>query len=168
VELKVDIPRVIKALQESENDPDAAIRSLTGEADEREAEAEALRHAASAVRLLTMPDGNGASPTKTPTPLTVTSAEAEPASTDTPKGMDAVRRIMREGGVYNGRSLLDEMTRRGWEPKDVKHPLATVEAAMDRLFRVKEELVRVNRGEYTYKGHPASPDLDTLMGSAEP
>jgi hypothetical protein len=165
--VKVDIPRVIKALQESENDPEAAIRSLTSEADEREAEAEALRHAASAVRLLTIPDGNGATATKAPTPLKATPVESDSTSAEPPKGMEAVRRIMREGGVYNGRSLLEEMTKRGWEPKDVKHPLATVEAAMDRLFRVKEELVRVNRGEYTYKGHPASPDFDTLMGSAE-
>lgn len=165
--MKVDIPRVIKALQESQNDPDAAIRSLTGEADEREAEAEALRHAASAVRLLTMPDANG-SAAPAATPLTVTPPAAEPASSEPPKGMEAVRRVMREGGVYSGRSMLDELTKRGWEPKEAKHPLATVEAAMDRLFRVKKEIDRVGRGEYTYKGHPASPDLTTLMGSAEP
>jgi hypothetical protein len=163
--LKVDIPRVIKALQESENDPEAAIRSLTGEADEREAEAEALRHAASAVRLLTMPDGNGASAPKPPTSLKATPSES--VASEPPKGMDAVRRVMREGGVYTGRTMLDELTKRGWDPKDAKHPLATVEAAMDRLFRVKEEIERVGRGEYTYKGHPASPDFDTLMGSAE-
>jgi hypothetical protein len=163
--VKVDIPRVIKALQESENDPEAAIRSLTGEADEREAEAEALRHAASAVRLLTIPDGNGAPAAKPPTPLGPT--EGEPATSEPPKGMEAVRRVMREGGVYTGRSMLDELTKRGWEPKEAKHPLATVEAAMDRLFRVKKEIDRVGRGEYTYKGHPASPDFGTLMGSAE-
>lgn len=166
--MKVDIPRVIKALQESENNPEAAIRSLTGEADEREAEAEALRHAASAVRLLTIPDAGGSTTAPVPTPLAVSATGTEPASAEPPKGMEAVRRIMREGGVYTGRTLLDEMTKRGWEPKGVKHPLATVEAAMDRLFRVKGELHRVGRGEYAYKGHPASPDLDTLMGSAEP
>jgi len=137
--LKVDIPRVIKALQESENDPDAAIRSLTGEADEREAEAEALRHAASAVRLLTMPDSNGSAAPKAQTPLKVTPPPAEPASSEPPKGMEAVRRVMREGGVYTGRSMLDELTKRGWEPKEAKHPLATVEAAMDRLFPATEE-----------------------------
>ncbi len=150
--MKVNIPRVIQALQESENNPDAAVRSLSAEANEREAEAEALRQVANTIRLLTVEDdGDG----------------GRDATDEPPRGMEAVRRVMREGGVYTGRSMLDELTKRGWEPKDAKHPLATVEAAMDRLFRVKEEIERVGRGEYTYKGFPASPTLETLSGIAQ-
>ena len=143
--MKVNIPRVIQALQESENDPEAAVRSLNAEANEREAEAEALRQVANTIRLLTVDGGDG-----------------RDAIDEPPKGMEAVRRVMREGGVYTGRSMLEELTKRGWEPKDAKHPLATVEAAMDRLFRVKKEIERVGRGEYTMKGHPASPSLEML------
>lgn len=148
---RVDIPRVIEALQESQNDPAAALRKLAAEADEREAEADALRQVAGAIRLLTL-DG-----AETPSTPAATSTAA-----GTPKGMEAVRRVMREGGVYTGRSMLEELTKRGWDPKEAKHPLATVEAAMDRLFRVKKEIERVGRGEYTYKGFPASPSLETL------
>jgi hypothetical protein len=155
--VKVDIPRVIKALEESQNDPNKAVRSLTAEAEEREGEAEALRQVASAIRLLT---GDG--PTATSNGAVSASPPRADTSDEPPKGMDAVRRIMRGGGVYTGRSMLEELTRRGWEPKDAKHPLATVEAAMDRLFRVKKEIDRVGRGEYTMKGHPASPSLETL------
>jgi hypothetical protein len=147
VKPQVDIPRVIQALQESQNDPATAIRGLTAEADEREAEADALRQVANAIQLLT----------NSPAEESQHSPGSEP-----PKGMEAVRRVMREGGVHTGRSMLEELTKRGWEPKDAKHPLATVEAAMDRLFRVKKEIDRVGRGEYTMKGHPASPSLETL------
>jgi len=160
--VKVDIPRVIKALKESEDDPEAAVRSLNSEANEREAEAEALRQVAGAIRLLTL---NGVE--ASPTPLKPSTPAADSTS-EPPKGMEAVRRVMREGGVYTGRAMLEALTKRGWEPKEAKHPLATVEAAMDRLFRVKKEIDRVGRGEYTYKGLPASQDFGTLMARAEP
>jgi hypothetical protein len=159
--VKVDIPRVIKALEESQNDPNEAVRGLTAEAEEREGEAEALRQVASAIRLLT---GDG------PTAASNGAASANSPRADTsgepPKGMEAVRRVMREGGVWTGRTMLEELTKRGWEPKDAKHPQATVEAAMDRLFRVKKETERVGRGEYAYKGFPASPSLETLTGES--
>ncbi len=144
--MKVNIPRVIQALQESENDPRTAVRSLNAEAMEREAEAEALRQVANTIELLTIDGGSGA-----------ISSSDEP-----PKGMEAVRRVMREGGIYTGRSMLEELKRRGWDPKEAKHPLATVEAAMDRLYRVKKEIERVGRGEYTMKGFPGTPSLERL------
>jgi len=161
---KVDIPRVIKALEESQNDPDAAIRKLAAEAEEREAEAEALRGVAGAIRLLTDGAANAAEARRTgaaPPARDALNGSAEP-----PTGMEAVRRVMKEGGVWTGRAMLDELSRRGWEPKNAKHPLATVEAAMDRLFRVKKETERVGRGEYAYKGFPASPNLETLTGES--
>jgi len=160
---KVDIPRVIEALQESQNDPDAAIRKLAAEADEREAEAEALRGVASAIRLIT--EGVANAPVNAGRRRELVDANGGPDDESAPpQGMEAVRRVMKEGGVWTGRSMLDELTKRGWEPKKAKHPLATVEAAMDRLYRVKEEIDRVGRGEYAYKGFPASPSLETLSG----
>jgi hypothetical protein len=139
-----NIPRLIQALQESESDPNVAIGNLEGEAAAHEAEAKALRQAVMAIKLLT-----GLTPT-------------EPKAEEPPTGMEAIRRVMREGGVWTARALLDELTRRGWNPKKAKNELATVEAAMDRLYRVKKEIDRVGRGEYTYKGFPASPSMDTL------
>lgn len=145
-----NIPRVIQALQESEDDPLAAIRSLEAEAAGLEAEAKALRQAVIAINLLT---GQPA--------VQALSGEETP-----PTGMEAVRRIMLEGGVWTARTMLEELEKRGWEPKKAKHPLPTVEAAMDRMYRVKKEIVRVGRGEYTYKGFPASPTLETLAGQS--
>lgn len=139
-----NIPRVIKALEESQQDPDAAIRSLESEAGEHENEAKALRQAVVAIKLLT-----GQQPGQKP-------------SDETPTGMEAVRRVMREGGVWTARTMLEELKKRGWEPKKAKHPLPTVEAAMDRMYRVKGEIDRIGRGEYSYKGFPASPSLETL------
>jgi len=160
---KVDIPRVIEALQESQNDPDAAIRKLASEADEREAEAEALRGVAQAIRLLT----GGVTNAPDPRREAVDSARQRlDDKMDPPQGMEAVRRVMKAGGVWTGRTMLEELQKRGWEPKKAKHPQATVEAAMDRLFRVKKEIERVGRGEYTYKGFPASPSLETLTGES--
>lgn len=157
---KVDIPRVIEALQESQNDPDAATSKLAAEADEREAEAEALRGVAQAIKLLTGGVGSVSAQVAVSPASSVDTAPAE--TNEVPTGMEAVRRVMKGGGVWTGRTMLEELTRRGWEPKKAKHPQATVEAAMDRLFRVKNEIERVGRGEYTYKGFPASPSLETL------
>lgn len=139
-----NIPRVIKALEESQQDPDAAIRSLEAEVVAHESEAKALRQAIVAIKLLT-----GQQP-------------GQKAPAETPTGMEAVRRVMREGGVWTARTMLMELKRRGWDPKKAKHPLPTVEAAMDRMYRVKREIDRVGRGEYTYKGFPASPSMETL------
>jgi hypothetical protein len=140
------IPRVIKALQESEDDPASAIKGIEVEAEKHEAEAKALRQAVVAIQLLTGQMRLGPSS----------------PSDETPSGMEAIRRVMREGGVWTARMMFEELKKRGWEPKKAKHPQATVEAAMDRLYRVKKEIDRVGRGEYTMKGFPASPSLETL------
>lgn len=150
---KANIPRVIEALQKSENDPEAAIRSLENEAAEHEGEAQALRQAVVAIKLLT---GEAV--------LSGQGPAVQAVSNGPPVGMEAVRRVMREGGVWTARTMLDELEKRGWEPKDAKHPHAAVEAAMDRMFRVKGEIERVGRGEYAYKGFPPSPTFETLNG----
>ena len=138
------IPRVIKALQESEDDPASAVKGIEAEAARHEAEAKALRQAVVAIQLLTGQN-----------------RVVEP-SDDPPQGMEAIRRVMRKGGVFTARTMLEELEKLGWEPKKAKNPLPTVEAAMDRMYRVKKEIERVGRGQYTYKGFPASPSMETL------
>jgi hypothetical protein len=163
--MKVDIAQIIKTLKASKNDPAAAIKKVEQEADDREREAAALRGLAKTIRLL--PDVD----LPEPEPATPEPAPASPPDNGrdaVPQGIDAVRRVMREGGVWNAKDMLAELTRRGWEPKGAKHPVPTVEAAMNRLFRVKGEIERVGRGEYTYKGFPGTPTLETLSGGAEP
>lgn len=164
--MTVDITQIIKTLKATKNDPVAAIKRLEREADDREREAEALRGLVNTIRLLPeAADFSASSERATPPPVEpVRNGSAEPV----PKGIDAVRRVMRAGGVYTAKDMLAELTKRGWEPKEAKHPLPTVEAAMNRLYRVKGELERVGRGEYTYKGFPASPSLEDLAGRAEP
>jgi hypothetical protein len=166
--------RIIKALKEGEKDPRKAVKKLELEADEAEREAEALRGIANTIRLVPA-DGIEIS-----TPLAPGEAEGAGQSSQlpgedrrrdsVPGGIDAVRRVMREGGVWTAKAMLAELTKRGWEPKEAKHPLPTVEAAMNRLYRVKNEIERVGRGEYTYKGFPGSPTLETLQSGrrAEP
>lgn len=76
---------------------------------------------------------------------------------EVPQGAEAVRQVMRGGGIWTARELLAELERRGWEPRNAKRPLAATEAAIGRLFRTKKELDRVGRGEYAYKGWPGLP-----------
>lgn len=164
--MEIDTGQVIQALQESQNDPVAAVNRLESKAEGKEAEAELLRSIARTIRMLevrqTSPVGQRV--VFAPSPAT----SPDPSSEDAvPKGIDAVRRVMREGGVWTAKSMLAELTKRGWEPKTAKHPLPTVEAAINRLFRVKDEIERVGRGEYSYKGFPASPTLETMTESRD-
>lgn len=70
-----------------------------------------------------------------------------------PRGMEAVRRIMREGGVWGGRDILDELVRRGWASPNAKFPIRATEAAINRLWKLGE-LEKVSRGRYRYKLAP--------------
>jgi len=172
--MSLDMQRIIKALKEGEKDPRKAVKKLEQEADVAEREAEALRGIANTIRLVP--------PTEAETAVPLSPGDAEGAGQPSqlpdedrrrdsvPGGIDAVRRVMREGGVWTAKAMLAELMKRGWEPKEAKHPLPTVEAAMSRLYRVKGEIERVGRGEYTYKGFPGSPTLETLQSDrrAEP
>jgi hypothetical protein len=162
--VEIDTAQVIQALQESQNNPVAAVRRLESKAEGKEAEAELLRSIARTIRMLevrqTPSEGHRVISSHATLPV--------PSNEDAvPKGIDAVRRVMREGGVWTAKTMLAELTKRGWEPKTAKHPLPTVEAAINRLFRVKDEIERVGRGEYSYKGFPASPSMETLTESGE-
>lgn len=79
---------------------------------------------------------------------------------EVPVGIEAARRVMREGGVWTVASLLNELQKRGWDSKDAEHPLKATEAAISRLHNVKKEIERVGRGKYRYKQAPGSVSLD--------
>ena len=64
---------------------------------------------------------------------------------------------MMEGGVWRAADMLEELKKRGWESEHSQNPVRAVEAAMNRLWKVKGEIERVGRGQYVYKSLPASP-----------
>lgn len=167
--MKVDLQDVIVALQESQNDPDAATRQLRRDADQREAEAEGLRRLADAIDLLRSDRATAAVVVTTDPDTDHVPPGHEIGRTlstpERPAGIEAIRRVMREGGVWTAKELLEELTRRGWEPENAKHPQAATEAALNRLWKVKGELDRVARGQYRYKGLPASPASAMDLGS---
>jgi hypothetical protein len=168
----VEIADVIKTLKESQNDPDAAYRRLSRQAEERENEAQALRAMAAAIDLLRPSVERQLPPSHLKAEQVHTTPLADGDDTR-PVGIDAVRRVMREGGIWSAKDVLEELKRRGWEPRDAQHPQAATEAAVNRLYRVKKELDRVGRGKYRYKGIPSSPSTETLAdfaktGRAEP
>jgi hypothetical protein len=78
-------------------------------------------------------------------------AEAETLRNDFPRGTEAVRVIMRQGGVWGPNELLAEMEQRGWIDPDVMHPRKAVETAIARLYSKYREIERVGRGRYRYK-----------------
>lgn len=77
-------------------------------------------------------------------------------SPDFPRGIAAVREIMRDGGIWTIDAIFQEITRRGWVDEDVMHPRKALETAVSRLAG-RGEIVRVGRGKY----RPASPQEQT-------
>jgi hypothetical protein len=71
-----------------------------------------------------------------------------------PKGMEAVRLVMQEGGVLTADEILADLKQRDWDPKDSKDPIGSIQAAILRL-RKKAEVEQVGRGKYRYLGAPA-------------
>lgn len=92
----------------------------------------------------------------------------DPAS---PRGTEAVRRVMKEGGVWTAKRLHAELERRGWVNPGTQHPAKATETALGRLHGKYGEVERVERGQYRYK-RPPQPVPDSLLdpdpGSAEP
>jgi hypothetical protein len=70
-----------------------------------------------------------------------------------PQGVEAVRLVMMEGGVWTAHTMFEELRRRGWEPKASADPLRAVGATMSRMSRKRAEIVRVGHGQYRYKVH---------------
>ncbi|HEV2772588.1 MAG TPA: hypothetical protein VGV57_07160 [Thermoleophilaceae bacterium] len=72
-----------------------------------------------------------------------------------PRGVEAVRAIMLDGGTWTVEDLFREMKRREWIDRDVLHPRKAVETAMHRLYAKYGEIERVGRGTYRYKLAPS-------------
>lgn len=96
-------------------------------------------------------------PRKSATIEPATDADAEP------RGMEAVRRIMREGGVWTPKEIHAELEKRGWVSPDAKHPIRATEAAINRLWRDKGEIEKVGRARYRFKTAPT--DQATMSDS---
>lgn len=150
------LTEALKALQRNPGNPEAVIASFEAKAAEREreidklmAEMGALRQIVNGMRTLL---GEQAAPERSPEP---TSAAPE-SNGIRPEGMEAVRRIMKDGGVWTGKQILEEMKRRGWESRESQNPIRPTEAAINRLWKVKGELERVGRGQYRYVGPPSA------------
>jgi hypothetical protein len=102
--------------------------------------------------------------TETDTAQPITAHGGAPDGDTGPRGMEAVRRVMREvGGDLNAREVHAHLENRGWVSPEAKFPLRGTEAAINRLYRMGE-LERVSRGRYRYKW-PASQQLAVDNGS---
>ncbi len=95
-----------------------------------------------------------------------TSKPAEPA--DVPRGVEAVRAVMLDGGVWTVDQVYKTIMRRDWIDESVMHPRKAVETAVNRLYSKYGEVERVGRGRYRYKTAPTDPTLLNGSGSAEP
>lgn len=95
-------------------------------------------------------------------------AATEAPEPDAPRGVDAVRAVMREGGVWDTGQVLNALSKRGWIDNDVMHPRKAVETAVNRLYSKYGEVDRVGRGRYRYKTAPTDQTLLNGSGSAEP
>lgn len=145
------LSKALKALQDNPENPEAAIKGFEDEATELRIRADSLDQIANGIRgLIGM-----AVPARALTPLTQTPPPIIPQPSPTPpsgvpEGMEAVRRIMREGGTWTVASIFEEMKKREWESKESKEPIRAAEAALNRLWKVKKEVERVGRGQYRY------------------
>ncbi len=145
----------LRVLHTNPGNPGAVIADFESQAARRErqierlqGEALALREIANGMRTLLgeAPQGNSGEEGATATP---------PRSSGMrPEGMEAVRRIMSDGGIWTAAQLLAEMKKRGWESRGSKNPIRPTEAAINRLWKVKMEIERVGRGQYRYIGLP--------------
>lgn len=73
-----------------------------------------------------------------------------------PQGVEAIRLVMREGGVWTPRTMCEELKRRDWELRSAD-PLRATGAAMSRMYRQRQGIERVGRGLYRYVGPWAAP-----------
>ncbi|MBA3261836.1 MAG: hypothetical protein H0T69_05100 [Thermoleophilaceae bacterium] len=90
------------------------------------------------------------------------------AAEDAPRGTEAARRVMRDGGVWTVKRLHSELVQRGWVNPEAQHPEKATETALSRLHKKYHEVDRVGRGQYRYKTAPHDPNLLDPSGSAEP
>lgn len=166
---------VQELMREYPDDPNQIIARCEREAEDRERRADALRGEALAFRQ--MIDAVGAlSGVRAPSPAPVPAGPVPNGSggrtfstPQRPAGTEAVRRIMRDGGVWTIKAILEELKHRDWDSKTAQDPLKATEAAVSRLVTVKKEVERVGRGEYRYIGVPGSPpSTEDLPSHAAP
>jgi hypothetical protein len=159
----------VQGLLREYDDPNEIIARCEREAGDRERRAEALQSEALAFRQMIDAVGSlsGIRVTPAPTrPAGGPAAPVRPVSTpERPVGTEAVRRVMRDGGVWTIQRLFEELKHRNWDSKTAQDPLKATEAAVSRLVSVKKEVERVGRGEYRYIGIPSSPDSAEELSS---
>jgi len=147
-------------------------------------EAKALEQIISAVGALSDPDGAVDNPPEAAlSPETALATEGSPRATlaravsstasahgteEGPRGTEAVRAVMREGGVWTTERVFEEVRKRGWIDSNVMHPRKAIETALNRLHGKYREIERVGRGRYRYKTAPTDQTLLNGSGSAEP
>jgi hypothetical protein len=153
------LTEALKALQSNPENPEAVLSDFEAQIARREQKISKLRSEAVALREIVngmrgllgqpaMPDASTAAKAAGPGP-------PSPTADLRPEGMEAVRRIMKDGGVWTASQVLEEMKRRGWESRTSDDPLRPAEAAINRLWKVKREVERVGRGQYQYVGASA-------------
>jgi hypothetical protein len=155
------LEKALEALRDNPESPESAIADVETQALAREREASKLAAQAKALRDI----ANGI---RTLSGQPVSTSPASNGVELRPEGMEAVRRIMKEGGVWNAKQLLAEMEKRGWESKGSENPIRPTEAAISRLWRVKKEIERVGRGQYRYVGPNAETTPTGLFNGAGP
>lgn len=164
---------VQELMREYPDDPNKIIARCEREAEDRERRAKALQGEAIAFRQMIDAVGSlsGVRVAPTPQPAAVAPTGGRTFSTpEKPAGTEAVRRILREGGIWTIKGLLEELKHRDWDSKTAQNPLKATEAAVSRLVTVKKEVERVGRGEYRYIGPPtsqAAPDSQPSFPATE-
>lgn len=164
----------VQELMREFNDPNEIIARCEREAADRERRAGALQAEAVAFRQMIEAVGSLSGIRVPPAPAqpvaaTPVAPQRAISTPERPVGTEAVRRIMREGGVWTIQTLFEEMKHRGWDSKTAQEPLKAAEAALSRLVSVKKEVERVGRGQYRYVGAPSSPaSTDDLADLSAP
>jgi len=83
-----------------------------------------------------------------------------------PRGTEAVRRVMKDGGTWSVPQVHAELEKRGWTSPQAKHPAKATETALHRLYQ-KGELARLDRGIYRYRSPEERQAAEADSGRAE-
>jgi hypothetical protein len=128
-------------------------------------EAEALDNIVAGIEVLQGPGDTGSNGAPSEGEHSTAPTGAVPTQAPAP-GTEAVRAVMREGGVWNSSELHRELERRGWVAEGVQHPRKATETALNRLYQKYLEVERVGRGRYRYKRTPTGQAAVSQLGSA--
>lgn len=82
----------------------------------------------------------------------IEAADENSSAPETPRGREAVRRVLQETGTpWKLQALIAEIQRRGWIDPAAKQPAAAIRTAVGRLAEAGE-VERVGAATYRYKG----------------